>query len=328
MPPMSEAALGKELENDVEQMVSPTLKSVSPRRGALEKRISGALGSTIERMSWESCRWVGSNLGLLFFSAGKRRRELAISNLQMALGMSRAQAMRAARRSAQNWGMTTCEFLHIPGATPQEIRDYVKFDGFENLESALSSGRGAVILTAHLGNWELLVARIAMEVPTAGVVRPLSNATAQEKMAGVRRGYGLEQISKHAAARPSLKALKRGDALMILPDRHAGPEGVLLPLFGRETRFESAPARMAQMAGALVVPAWGVRQGPWLSNGRIEARILPGFGVPNPPRGEREAAVLDGTRQVMASLEDIVRQHPDQWSWMLRRWRDDDLVEA
>jgi KDO2-lipid IV(A) lauroyltransferase len=301
-----------------------SIRPVSAQRGALERRVSGALGGAIERASWATCRRLGSHLGLLFFAAGKKRRELAISNLQMALGMSRAQAMRAARRSAQNWGMTTCEFLHIPGASPQEIRDYVSFEGFEHLESALATGRGAVVLTAHLGNWELLVARIAMEVPTAGVVRPLSNGTAQEKMSGIRQGYGLEQISKHVGARPSLKALKRGDALMNLPDRHAGPEGLALPLFGKITRFESAPARLAQMNGALVVPAWGVRRGPWLADGRIEARILPGFAVRNPARAEREEAVLEGTRQVIGSLEDIVRQHPDQWSWMLRRWRDDD----
>ncbi|RYG60378.1 hypothetical protein EON80_24790 [bacterium] len=312
---------------DVEEqsIISTTLKPVSAGRGALERRVSGALGGAIERASWRTCRQLGANIGLLFFTAGKRRRELAISNLQMALGMSRAEATRAARRSAQNWGMTTCEFLHIPGASPQEIRDYVSFEGYENLQNALDTGNGAVVLTAHLGNWELLAARIAMEAPTAGIVRPLSNQTAQEKMSGVRRGYGLELISKHAAARPSLKALKRGESLVILPDRHAGPEGVVLPLFGKATRFESAPARMAQMSGALVVPAWGVRRGPWLSNGRIDARILPGFSVANPSRAEREEAVLQGTREVMASLEDIVRQHPDQWSWMLRRWRDDDL---
>jgi KDO2-lipid IV(A) lauroyltransferase len=319
-------ATPKDAEAAVDALASLTRKPVSARRGALERRVSGALNGAIERTSWEGCRRIGSILGLTFFTVGKRRRELAISNLQMALGMSRAQAQRAARRSAQNWGMTTCEFLHIPAASPQEIRDYVSLDGLEHLQSTLEAGRGAVILTAHLGNWELLGARLAQETSVAGVVRPLSNETMQAKMSGVRRGYGLELISKHAAARPSLKCLRRNDALFILPDRHAGPEGVLLPLFGRVTRFESAPARMAQMSGALILPTWGVRRGPWLSNGRINARILPGYGVPNPSRAEREDAVLDGTRQVIASLEDIVRQHPDQWSWMLRRWRDDDAL--
>jgi KDO2-lipid IV(A) lauroyltransferase len=317
---MSEATM----EQGTDGLVSNRLKPVSARRGAVEARISGAMGGAIERTSWEGCRRLGSLLGLSFFAVGKKRRELAICNLQMALGVNRTQATRAARRSAQNWGITTCEFLHIPAATPEDIRDYVALEGLEHLEAALAGGKGAIVLTAHIGNWELLAARLAQLGPTAGIVRPLSNATAQRKMSSVRCGYGLELISKHAAARPSMKWLKKGGALVILPDRHAGGDGVSLPLFDRVTRFESGPARIAQMSGAPIVPIWGVRQDPWLSNGRIAAKILPSYTVPNPAREEREEAVLEGTRSVMASLEDIVRRHPDQWSWMLRRWREDD----
>lgn len=300
--------------------------AVSAARGAIERRVAGALGKTLERTSWAGCRRLGSGVGLAFFAAGKKRRELAIANLQMALGMSRANALRTARRSAQNWGMTTCEFLHLPAASDQEIRDYVSLDGFEHLQTALEGGNGAIVLTIHLGNWELLTARIALETRVAGIVRPLSNATAQTKMSDVRRGYGLDIISKHAAARPSHKWLKSGGALVILPDRHAGPEGALLPLFGRETLFEGAPARMAQISGAPIVPAWGVRRAPWLADGRIEAQIWPGYRVENPPKSEREAAALEGTKRVIESLETIVRAHPDQWSWMLRRWRDSDAT--
>ena len=301
-------------------------KAVSAARGAVERRVAGALGTTLERTSWAGCRRLGSAVGLTFFAAGKKRRELAISNLQMALGMNRANALRTARRSAQNWGMTTCEFLHLPAASDQEIRDYVSLDGFEHLQGALERGNGAIVLTIHLGNWELLTARLALETRVAGIVRPLSNATAQATMSGVRRGYGLDIISKHAAARPSHKWLKSGGALVILPDRHAGPEGALLPLFGRETLFEGAPARMAQISGATIVPAWGVRRAPWLADGRIEAQLWPGYTVENPAKSEREAAAIEGTKQVIESLEAIVRKHPDQWSWMLRRWRDSDAT--
>lgn len=313
---------------DSGEMASPRLKIESARRTRIEQSVARALSSSFERSSWEGCRRLGSLLGLAFFGAGRKRRELAIGNVQMALGLSRAQATRIARRSAQNWGMTTCEFLRLPAASAQEIRDYVLADelNLEPLRAALNRGRGTILLTAHLGNWEVLGARLAQEFSVSAIVRPLSNATLQQSMSDVRRAAGLSLISKHAAARPSLKALRRGELLCILPDRHAGDEGALLPLFGRCTRFETAPARLAIMSGAPIVPVWGVRRQPWLSDGRIQVKIGQAFEVPSTSRGQRPSAVIEGTRQVMASLEQIVRAHPDQWSWMLRRWRDSDLA--
>jgi KDO2-lipid IV(A) lauroyltransferase len=162
----------------------------------------------------------------------------------------------------------------------------------------------------------------------SAIVRPLSNATMQEHMSSVRRSSGMKIISKHGAGRPSLKALRRGEVLCILPDRHAGDDGALLPLFGRPTRFEMSPARFAVMSGAPIIPVWGVRRSPWLSDGRIEIRFGQTFHVRAKSREDRETATVEGTRQVIASLEEIVRAHPDQWSWMLRRWRQSDQPEG
>ncbi len=305
-------------------LISPRQKTTSARRAASEKRLIEALAHRVESMSWQSCRQVGALLGLTFYKMGRRRRELAIDNVCRALGVSRTQAMEIARRSAQNWGMTTCEFMHQRRASPQDIADYVSLSGVEHLQEALQHGKGAILLSAHLGNWEVLAARIAQEFPLSAIVRPLSNAAAQEHMCAVRRAAGFDLISKHHAARPALKALRAGSALYILPDRHAGQEGAVLPLFGHLTRFETAPARLAMMSGAPIVPVFGVRREPWRTNGSIEGRFFPAFQIPNPPREERESATLQGTQLVISAIENIVREHPDQWSWMLRRWRPDD----
>ncbi len=309
------------------KIVSGRLKETGAARGALEMRVASALGGALERASWAQCRQLGHLLGLTFFVVAKKRRELAIENIRHALGTNRGQSLHIARRSAQNWGMTTCEFLHSPGVNEAEMRDYVQLRGEEHLERALAAGKGAILVTAHLGNWELLVARVAQCYPTAGVVRPLSNAAMQNHMSGVRRAYKLGLISKNAAARPGLRFLKTNGALVILPDRHAGSDGTLLPLFGRLTRFENAPARLAVMSGAPILMMHGARRAPWLRDGRIEGHISPGFQVLAASRADREEATLEGTRRVMAGLESMVRAHPDQWSWMLRRWREDDWAE-
>ena len=303
---------------------SITQNSLTPR-AAFEKRIMNVVSHRLESASWQTCRQIGALIGLAFFKIGRRRSELAINNAIKALGVSRAQASRIARRSAQNWGMTTCEFLHQRAASPQELRDYVSLHGIEHLQVALQKGNGAILLIAHLGNWEVLGARLAQEYPMAAIVRPLSTAALQDQMSMVRREAGIELISKSNAARPALKALRAGSALCILPDRHAGAEGALLSFFGHLTRFETAPARLAMMSGAPIIPLFGVRREPWLRDGRIEGRFFPAFEVHAANREDRENATIEGTKQVIAAIETIVREYPDQWSWMLRRWRDDDI---
>lgn len=309
--------------DDMDAGASPHEIVTSRKRASAERRLASSMGSVMERASWDSCRRLGGVLGLAFFVVAKRRRERSIANVRLALGLSEAQATRVARRGSQNWGMTICEFLHLPNASPAEIRQHVSLDGLEHLHDALGAGRGAIILMAHLGNWEATVARLALELPMVAIVRPLYNAAAQSHMTSVRNGFGVRVISKHAAARPALKTLRANGSLCILPDRHAGPEGALLPLFGHATRFETAPARFAMMSGAPLVPVVGARRDPWFSDGRIQARVSPAFCVASGARDDRENATLEGTRQVISSIENMVRAQPDQWSWMLRRWRDE-----
>lgn len=310
-------------KNNEDEGASPHEIVTSCKRASAERRLASSMGSVLERASWDNCRRLGGYLGLVFFAVASRRRARSIANVQLALGLNRAQATRIARRGSQNWGMTICEFLHLPNASPAEIRQHVSLEGLEHLHHALAHGHGALILMAHLGNWEATVARLALELPMVAIVRPLYNAAAQRHMTGVRNSYGLRVISKHAAARPALKTLRAGGSLCILPDRHAGADGALLPLFGHATRFETAPARFAMMSGAPLVPAVGARRDPWFSDGRIQARVHPSFQVAPGARDDREAATLEGTRQVISSIEDMVRAQPDQWSWMLRRWRNE-----
>jgi hypothetical protein len=94
----------------------------------------------------------------------------------------------------------------------------------------------------------------------------------------VRRNAGIKVISKWESARPAVRALRAGELLCLLPDQRAGKgEGLLLPMFGRVTRFYSSVAQLAMLSGAPVVPGFGVRREPWLSDGRIIACIEPGL---------------------------------------------------
>ncbi len=288
------------------------------------------IGGTMERASFDACRRAGAWLGLALFGALKHRRGVAIDNIQRAFpSVSRARASQMARRSSQNFAMTFCEFLHLRAASKSEIRAYCDFDGFEHIEHALESGHGCILLTAHLGNWEVMGARATQEFPLAVVARPTSNAGVEAHIQACREAGGLRVVSKYDMARASLGVLRGGGTLGILPDQYSRDDGLLLPLFGHNTRFTPAVAKLAQVSRAPVVPAFGVRREPFFSNGHIVATMSEGFTIPRAGRGdsesERAAQIRRGTLRCIGELENIVRAHPVQWMWLHRRWRDEDL---
>jgi len=291
-------------------------------RSTLETLAMSGVGRACQTLSFDACRYAGGWLGLLLFGALGKRQSIAVENIRLALGVSPARARQLARRSCMNFGMTFAEFLHLPSASEKEIRERAYINGLDNVWNALDCGRGAILLTAHLGNWELMGARAALDFPLTVVARPTSNTGVQGLIDNSRRAANIHVISKHESGRRSLEVLRRNETLGILPDQHAGEEGALLPFFGQPTRVWTALARLAMLSGARVVPAFGVRRRPFLADGRIEARVSPSWSVPK--CSDREAAVLEGTRRVLWELENVMRRESDQWLWLHRRWRPSD----
>jgi KDO2-lipid IV(A) lauroyltransferase len=284
-------------------------------------------GGAMERASWSACRYTGAWMGLLFWHGGRGRQEIAVQNVRRAFpDLGEAACRRLARRSAQNFAMMFCEFLHLRTASAQEIREYCCFDGLETILTGLDGGRGVLLLTAHFGNWEVMGARCAQEFPLTVVARPRSNAGIDQHIEEVRRQVGMRVISKFNNARELLGALRENQVLGILPDQHAGEGGVLLPLFGHITRVEPAVARLALLSKAPIVPTYGVRRTPWLADGRIVATVTASRSWNAREYSSREEATLAGTRWTIAEMEKIVRTHPDQWLWMHRRWRPEDAA--
>lgn len=282
----------------------------------------------MQHASWATCRRTGWWFGLLLSKALNKRRQVAIDNVKLAFpDLSEAAARQIARRSIQNAAMTLFEFIRLASATPQEISDYVSWDGMEHILAAREKGRGVILLTAHLGNWELMGASAAQAFPTTVVARPTSNAGMENHILQVREHGGLKVISKHESARASLEELKKNHALGILPDQYAGPDGLLLPFFGHPTRVVSSVARFSMMSGAPIVPTFATRRRPWLSDGRIAARVAPGYCIEN-DRKRREELVREGTLRTIADLENIITRYPDNWMWIHRRWRAHDWETA
>jgi KDO2-lipid IV(A) lauroyltransferase len=189
----------------------------------------------------------------------------------------------------------------------------VELRGGEHLDKAAAHGRGVLLLSAHLGNWELLAPSHTLTgLPLSIVVRPLDHPLLGRLADRYRRRGGVELIAKRRALRGILEALGRGRMVGVLLDQNASrAEGVFAPFFGEPASTSRALAVISLRTGAPVVPVF-IRR---LPRGRhvveFEAEL------PQPPDGDVGAFTSTFNR----SIEAAIRRAPEQWFWMHKRWR-------
>jgi Kdo2-lipid IVA lauroyltransferase/acyltransferase len=238
-----------------------------------------------------------------------RLRRIALRNLELA-GYSNAPAI--AGGVFQSLGRVIDSVARFPKLNRENIRRYIRYDGLENYTRAKAQGRGILIPTAHLGNWELSAfAHAYMTEPMHIVVRPLDNPRLDAWVERRRALSGNHIIYKKEAAREILKALHAGDAVGILIDQNVVPaEGVFIDFFGRKACAGTAFVKFAHHTGTPVVPGFAL----WEEK---ESRYVLRFC----PEIEMTGDVQADTQRVHSFLESVIRQYPDQWLWVHRRWK-------
>jgi KDO2-lipid IV(A) lauroyltransferase len=192
----------------------------------------------------------------------------------------------------------------------------LSLEGREHLDRVMATHGRALVLTAHLGNWELLAAAHRLTpYPLAIVVRPLDAGWLNTLAEEARRKTGVELIAKQGALRPVLDALRRGRMVGILLDQNtARRESVFVPFFGRPASTSRALALLALRTGAPILPIFARR-----ADGRHRVVIAPPI-MPQ-SRGASEAAVAELTARCTAAIEAAIRAAPEQWLWSHDRWR-------
>jgi Kdo2-lipid IVA lauroyltransferase/acyltransferase len=203
-------------------------------------------------------------------------------------------------------------FARFPRIKRQNVGEWIRYEGLENFLHAQKRGRGVLVATAHLGNWELSAfCHALMTAPMHIVVRPLDNARVDELVERYRALSGNRVIAKKDAAREILRALKAGEAVGVLIDQNTTlDEGVFIDFFGTKACAGSAFAKLAQHSGAAVVPGFAL----W---SKEEQRYVLRFD----PEIEMTGDVVDDTQRIHRHLESVILQHADQYLWLHRRWK-------
>lgn len=250
-----------------------------------------------------------------------RLRRVGLENLEKAFPeRDAAWCERTLRACFRQLGYMAAELAHFDRLDEDNIRDIVGFASEES-ESVFrdrARDRKAIIATGHFGNWELFAqASGLMGAPIHIVHRPLKNPKVDDLLTDVRGLAGTKVVYKHAAARDILRLLRKGELVAVPIDQHApGGSGIPVPFFGRPANTTPGPARLAQIAQVPIQIAVLARVG-----GGARHQIVSRPPIPPPPRGKDPAALLEVTAELNRQFESIVREYPEQWLWMHRRWR-------
>jgi Kdo2-lipid IVA lauroyltransferase/acyltransferase len=258
-------------------------------------------------------RYLARGYARLLDLALPRLRRVALANLAMALpDLSRDEHTRIVDGVFLSIARLLVTFARFPRLNRANVGQWIRYEGFEHFEQALHRGKGVLFATAHLGNWELSAfAHALLAAPMHVVVRPLDNPLIDALVARRRTMSGNKLIEKKDFARAILQALAANEAVGILIDQNASLDtGVFVDFFGIPACAGAGFARLAAHTGAAVIPGFAL----WSES---ERKFVLHFYPEVPVSGD----VQQDTARIHAVLERVIREYPEQWLWIHRRWK-------
>jgi KDO2-lipid IV(A) lauroyltransferase len=264
--------------------------------------------------------WVvpaGSFLGTIAYLILNKERKKAIENLSTAFSreMTILEIKRLCRESFQNLGINLIELLRFPKLNRENIDEFVTIIGRDRIDTALKNGKGAIMLTAHLGNWELMAAYVALkDYPTNVVARPIYYEGYNETLVRLRESKGIKVIYRDDV-KLMLQSLKNNELLGILADQDTVKvDGLFVKFFDELAYTPTGPVALAMKTGAPLIPCFIIRE-----NGRH--KIFVEEPLPVMTTGDKDKDLLINTEMYSKTIERWVRKYPSQWVWMHQRWK-------
>ncbi len=298
------------------------LETTGKQRFQTSKKLAGfcaSLTSFVARIPQRHIAYAGKLMGSLAHSLDVRHRRIVRRNLRFTHPEQNSDDVRRLSGLVfQHMGMTVTEVLQMASFSREHILRKVRIKGKENLRKALESPNGSILLSAHLGNWEmaLLASSCYFQKPLVAVARPLDSKTLNRFVNGIRTKFGNIILDKKGAFPKMARFLRQGKTLGVLIDQGMAPsESVDVLFFGRRATATPAAALLARRYNSPVFPAYCIRE--------ADNRLTLIVETPLQLRETEDlrSDVQANTQMMTAALEKAIRHYEEQWNWLHKRWK-------
>ena len=282
------------------------------RRGRVLGLALKSVSIVARRLPLRAARSIGGFLGELGWLVLRRHRNRALANIAIAFpGWSGVERRATIRRMFHGVGQSLLELCWLPNLDREMLARTTEVHDAHYIDEALAGGRGTLIFTAHLGNWEWLAATVSLlGHPLTVLQRERDEPDLNRFIMEMRAQFGMRTIGRksESSALEMFRALRRGELLAFLIDQTIRTESVKVPFFGKPALTPIGPARLAVRAGAPVMICFIERR-----NGKQIVRFHKPF---------TSSDAYEITARLTAAIEEQVRRAPDQWVWFHNRWKE------
>ena len=258
---------------------------------------------------------VFGNLGAVAYLCLRKSRRIALVNLRLIYGRAvpDKEIRRIARRAFINLGKFAYDVVSLNRVAPQGLARIIEVTGLDNLDRAFARGKGVILLSGHVGNWELMAAYLSRAgYPLNVLATRLKNSRLDELIVSLRRNVGIAVLERSGGLKDALRCLNRGEILGILIDQDTSVESVLVDFLGRPTKTAVGPVKLASRTGAAIVPLAMLMT----DNGHYRIEVKEPLVVSG-----QEASLVNDVERCSKAVETFIRAEPSQWVWMHRRWK-------
>jgi KDO2-lipid IV(A) lauroyltransferase len=261
-------------------------------------------------------------LGALLGSAAGRllgsRRRLARDNIRQALGdkLSESEIDTVVRKLFRNIGRTMIELARLEKMGAESVRDQIEPAGLDTIAAAREKGRGAIIGTAHFGNWEIMgVYPAVFGIPSDTLAIQQHNLKINRLVINLRQSMGVRILEVPANARQVFRSLDENRVVIIAADQHASAGKLIMDFFGRPAAVARGPALFAMRRKCPLIPMLIRRE-------RYDRHVvIAGEAIYSPDSGDEEYNLRNMTAAYLRFLEEHIAAYPDQWLWTHNRWK-------
>jgi KDO2-lipid IV(A) lauroyltransferase len=257
-------------------------------------------------------------LALFFYFIVPIRKKTVKENLQKAFpAYSKSKINKIAFGSYLSFCITLVEILYLPGISKSELKSSVLYTDIPLIREKYNEGKGIIFLGAHFGNWEYIAITVALQldIPITVIVKSQRNTLVTNWLDTMRVKWGNKIVPLGISIRQVYKELKEKRIVAMVADQRGPAEGIRINFMGRKASVFVGPAMLALKTGAPILFGVTIRQPDYSYRTAIE--IINTDDLPE----EEELKIAELSQRHVAVLEKYIKQYPEQWLWMHKRWK-------